>query len=75
MITNSQLFSVLSRFISSMSWFCGANQWTGFYMITASGMKELNDNQRTMLLREAKFLLFDLQIKKDDDIKKIFALF
>ena len=44
-------------------------------MITASGMKELNDNQRTMLLREAKFLLFDLQIKKDDDIKKIFALF
>ena len=21
---------------------CGANQWTGFYMITASVMKELN---------------------------------
>ena len=21
---------------------CGANQWTGFYMITASFMKELN---------------------------------
>ena len=29
-----------------------------------------------MLLREAKFVLFDWQIKKeDDDIKKIFALF
>ena len=49
MIANSQLFSVLSRFISSMSWFCGANQWTGFYMITASDMKELNV---AMIIRE-----------------------
>ena len=25
---------------------CGANQWTGFYMITASVMKGLSDHQK-----------------------------
>ena len=27
--------------IETSPWICGANQWTGFYMVTASVMKEL----------------------------------
>ena len=35
---------------------CSANQWTGFYMITASVMKELKMSNISKLPRLAKFI-------------------
>ena len=41
-VTYFELFNDGGRYhIETSTWICSANQWTGFYMITASVMKEL----------------------------------
>ena len=39
-------------------WICGANQWTGFYMISASVMKGLNYMNECFLVWKPYFLTF-----------------
>ena len=50
---NSYLFHDGGRYhIETSPVICSANQWTGFYMITASVMKELRHNQNAKYVGE-----------------------
>ena len=46
-----------------------------FHLIIVLTFKCVHDNQKTLLLRVAKVLLFAWQIRKDDEIETIFAIF
>ena len=51
-------YSFVNSFMTEVVIICSANQWTGFYMITASVMKELRrrDSREITLIDLAKFV-------------------
>ena len=52
---------------------CGANQWTGFYMITASVMKRLSKSLDLFTTRYTRLLfLSDFNARMEDSSIKIF---
>ena len=59
-IKNSKLFYDGGRYhIETSPLIRSANQWTGFYMITASVMKELTAFSRQLLTQKALFQMFE----------------
>ena len=47
--------------IPNIAWICRANQWTGFYMITASALKGLKHKIEFLLYLELKLFNHDIK--------------